>query len=391
MKRSVLISIIFAALLIVALGPVAFAAPLFDTIIEANEVVNNDVVVFDGDLQIQSGAVVNGDVAVFNGDAFVDGQVNGSLTLFNGDLVAGADAYITGECVLLNGQATGDGFRDRASGSCTAIQSLEIEPLAELAPFFREFQNVPGLELPEIAPMPTMPAMPEMPAMPAHPEAPVLPSVPSARGPEHTFRNAAAQFFGILASSLLFGFLGLLTAAIMPNQLRQIVTTARDKSMVSGMAGALTAVAVPSLIVLLIPVSIILTFVCIGLLGFPIMFLLGLALVVGLFLGWIAVGTWLGLRLFGRGKSGDRIVRSAALGTALLTFIVEVLGWISFGVIGGILTFVILSIGLGAVALTQFGMKPYPRRPQASTPTNGPDAGKVENVLNTLPPEEAAA
>ena len=391
MKRSVLISIILAALLIVALGPVAFAAPLFDTIIEANEVVNNDVVVFDGDLQIQSGAVVNGDVAVFNGDAFVDGQVNGSLTLFNGDLVAGADAYVTGECVLLNGQATGDGFRDRASGSCTAIQSLEIAPLAELAPFFREFQNVPGLELPEIAPMPTMPAMPEMPAVPAHPEAPVLPSVPSARGPEHTFRNAAAQFFGILASSLLFGFLGLLTAAIMPNQLRQIVTTARDKSMVSGMAGALTAVAVPSLIVLLIPVSIILTFVCIGLLGFPIMFLLGLALVVGLFLGWIAVGTWLGLRLFGRGKSGDRIVRSAALGTALLTFIVEVLGWISFGVIGGILTFVILSIGLGAVALTQFGMKPYPRRPQASTPTNGPDAGKVENVLNTLPPEEAAA
>lgn len=391
MKRSVLISIILAALLIVALGPVAFAAPLFDTIIEANEVVNNDVVVFDGDLQIQSGAVVNGDVAVFNGDAFVDGQVNGSLTLFNGDLVAGADAYITGECVLLNGQATGDGFRDRASGSCTAIQSLEIAPLAELAPFFREFQNVPGLELPEIAPMPTMPAMPEMPAVPAHPEAPVLPSVPSARGPEHTFRNAAAQFFGILASSLLFGFLGLLTAAIMPNQLRQIVTTARDKSMVSGMAGALTAVAVPSLIVLLIPVSIILTFVCIGLLGFPIMFLLGLALVVGLFLGWIAVGTWLGLRLFGRGKSGDRIVRSAALGTALLTFIVEVLGWISFGVIGGILTFVILSIGLGAVALTQFGMKPYPRRPRASTPTNGPDAGKVENVLNTLPPEEAAA
>ena len=392
MKRSVLIPMILAVLLIAALAPAAFAAPLSDTIIEANEVVNNDVVVFDGDLQIQSGAVVNGDVAVFNGDAFVDGQVNGSLTLFNGDLVAGADAHITGECVLLNGLATGDGFRDRSSGSCTAIQSLEIAPLAELAPFFREFQNVPGLELPELAPLPTMPAMPEiepmptMPAMPAQPASPAVPSVPSARGPEHTFRNATAQFFGILASSLLFGFLGLLTAAIMPNQLRQIATTARDKSMVSGMAGALTAVAVPSLIVLLIPVSIILTFVCIGLLGFPIMFLLGLALVAGLFLGWIAVGTWLGLRLFGRGKSGDRIVRSAALGTALLTFIVEVLGWISFGIAGGILTFVVLSIGLGAVALTQFGMKPYPRRPRAITPTDGPDANKVENVLSTLPP-----
>jgi hypothetical protein len=397
MKKSVLIPIILAVLLIAALAPAAFAAPSFDTIIEANEVVNNDVVVFDGDLEIQAGAVVNGDVTVFNGDAIIDGHVNGSLTLFNGDLVAGADAGISGECVLLNGQASGDGFRDRASGSCTAIQSLEIAPLAELAPFFRDFQNVPGLVLPEMAPMPTMPARPEMPAMPAVPEVPampempVIPSVPSAPGPEHTFRSTTARFFGILASSLLFGFLGLLTAAIMPNQLRQIVSTARDKSMVSGMAGALTGVAVPSLIVLLIPVSIILTFVCIGLLGFPIMFLLGLGLVVGLFLGWIAVGTWLGLRLFGRGKSGERLVRSAALGTALLTFIVEMLGLISFGIAGGLVGFVVLCIGLGAVALTQFGMKPYPRRPRASTPTDGPDADKLENVLNTLPPEEATA
>ncbi len=391
MKKSVLIPIILAVLLIAALAPAAFAAPSFDTIIEANEVVNNDVVVFDGDLEIQAGAMVNGDVAVFNGDAVIDGRVNGSLTLFNGDLVAGADAGITGECVLLNGEATGDGAHGRTFGNCTAIQSLEA-PFAELAPWFREFQNMPELEMPgQLDPMPTMPAMPAMPEMPAMPAIPAVPSVPNAPGPEHTFRNATARFFGILASSLLFGFLGLLTAAIMPNQLRQIVTTARDKSMVSGMAGALTGVAVPSLIVLLIPVSIILTFVCIGLLGFPIMFLLGLGLVVGLFLGWIAVGTWLGLRLFGRGKSGERLVRSAALGTALLTFIVEMLGLISFGIAGGLASFVVLCIGLGAVALTQFGMKPYPRRPQASTPTDGPNADKLENVLNTLPPEEATA
>ena len=397
MKRRVLIPILLALVLMAALTPATFAAPLSDTIIESNEVVNNDVVVFDGDLEIQTGAVVNGDVTVFNGDAIVDGQVNGSLTLFNGDLVAGGDAIISGECVLLNGQASGEGFRDRASGSCTAIQSLQIAPLAELAPWFRQFQNVPGLQLPEIAPLPTMPAMPampEMPEMPAVPEVPArpeIPAVPSVPGPEHSFRHTTARVFGIFASSLLFGFLGLLTAAIMPNQLRQIVTTARDKSLVSGMAGALTGVAVPSLIVLLIPVSIVLTFVCIGLLGFPIMFLLALGLVVGGFLGWIAVGTWLGLRLFGRGKGGDHIVRSAALGTALLTFIVEMLGLISFGIAGGLLAFVVGCIGLGAVALTQFGMKPYPRRPRASTPGDGPDADKLNTVLGTLPPEEAAA
>lgn len=389
MKKSVLIPILLAALLILALAPATFAAPPADTIIESGEVVNNDVVVFDGDLEIQSGAIVNGDVAVFNGDAVIDGQVNGSLTLFNGDLQAGAGGHITGECVLLNGQAAGDGFADRNSSSCTAIQSLNVAPLAELGLWLRDLQAIPGV--------PEVPAVPEVPVVPAVPEVPAVPAVPGIQAPHRGRGGFGAELFGVFASSLLFGFLALMTAAIMPNQLRQITTTARDRSMVSGMAGALTAVAVPSLIVLLIPISIILTFVCIGLLGFPIMFLLGLALVVGSFLGWIAVGTWLGIQLFGRGKSGDRIVRSAALGTALLTFITGVLGLLTFGVAGGILVFIALSIGLGAVALTQFGMKPYPRRsrsnaPGSGTPGNdGIDSNKYDKVLNTLPPEEAAA
>ena len=372
MKRRVLIPFVMALLLIAALTPATFAAPSSDTVIEANEVVNNDVVVFDGDLEIHSGAVVNGDVAVFNGDAVIDGQVNGSLTLFNGDLVTGEDAAISGECVLLNGDATGAGL-----AGCTAVSSFELGE--------NWLHDLPAI--PAIPALPGAPERPALPDVPAVPQVPMMPRVPDANdGPA----NMIAAVFGVFASSMLFGFLGLLAGAIMPNQLRQIVSVAREKPVVSGMAGALTAVAVPSLIILLIPVSILLTFVCIGLLGFPIMFLLGLGLVVGGFLGWIAVGTWLGMRLFGRGKDGDHIVRSAALGTALLTFIVEVIGLLTFGIGGGLLTFLLACIGLGAVALTQFGMKPYPRRPQPGAP-GSPDAGKVESVLNTLPSEEAAA
>lgn len=391
MNKRVLISLVAALLLIAVLTPAIFAAPFLDTVVGENEVVNNDVVVFDGDLEVQEGAVVNGDVAVFNGDAFIDGRINGSITLFNGDLVTGIGAEISGQCVLLNGEVTGDYVAEsRSRNSCTAIQSLELAPLAGLAPgMFRNFENPP-----EIAPhrdldlewqtIPAVPEMPEMPEMPVMPSVPMIPRVP---GPESSSRNVGAELFGILSSSLLAGFLALLAAAIMPNQLRQIVTTAREKSLVSGMAGALTAVAVPSLIVLLIPVSIILTFVCIGLLGFPIMFLLGLGLVAGTVLGWLAVGTWLGLRLFGRGKE-ERLVRSAALGTGLLTFVVQMIGLMTFGVGGAVLWFIVSCIGLGAVALTQFGMKPFPRRPTSNTPGNSPDPDKVDNVLGTLPPEE---
>lgn len=380
MKRRVLIPLVLALLVMAALAPAAFAERYSDTIIEENEVVNNDVVVFDGDLVIRAGGMVNGDVAVFNGDAVLDGQINGSLTLFNGDVVAGPGAAVSGECVLLNGSVSSES----PLSSCTAVQSLDLAP-----DWLDQIPGIPVLPaLPEKPAAPELPAMPEVPAVPAIPQIPAVPVVPA---PETGFRNVTATIFAIISSSLLFGLLGLLAGAIMPNQLRQIVTTAREKSLVSGAAGALTAVAVPSLIILLIPVSIVLTFVCIGLLGFPIMFLLGLALVAGGFLGWIAVGTWLGMRLFGRGKGGDHVVRSAALGTALLTFLVQMLGLVSFGVIGGLVAIGLSFIGLGAVALTQFGMKPYPRQRPGSAPGNSPDVGKVESVLNTLPPEESVA
>jgi len=371
MKRRIPIPIALALLLMLVLAPAAFAAPgLDDTVIEANEVVNNDVVVLDGDLEVRGGAVVNGDVILFNGNAVVDGRVNGSLTLFNGNLEAGESAVITGECVLLNGNL--DGYE--GIGKCTAVKNLELPPFA-----------IPPI--PALPALPTMPAAPAEPAAPAQPAVPVVPAVPQVPDSRAHGPGTGARMVGLISSTLMFGLLALLAAAIMPNQLRQIVGTARAKPLVSGLAGVLTAVAVPSLIVLLIPLSILLTLVCIGLLGFPIMLLLAVGLVLGGLLGWIAAGTWLGARLFARGKD-DHVVRSAALGTMALTFGIGLLSFIPFVFGESLLAFVIASIGLGAVALTQFGLKPFPRRPEA---TGGPDAGKVESVMSTLPPEDKPA
>ncbi len=376
MKRRVLIPLALALLLIVGLAPVIMAAPLDDTVIEANETVNNDVIVLDGDLTIHEGAVVNGDVTVFNGDAFVNGRVNGSMTLFNGDLETGETAFVDGECVLLNGEVRGP----VSLRNCTAVDNLEFPPLV-----MPEFQG-------EIPVLPTMPAFEVEPIDPVDPVIPVDPIRPVAPYRDNDGMGFFGRLASAIASTVLFTLLGLFVGAVMPNQLRQIVGVARAKPVVSGLAGVLTAVAVPSLIVLLIPLSVILTFVCIGLLGFPIMLLLALGLVLGSLLGWVVVGTWLGVRLFGHGKD-ERIVRAAALGTGALTLIFGVLGLIPFVFGESLLAFVVVSIGLGAVALTQFGMKPYPRQPRASQPPtpNGPDADKVDIVLGTLPPEERPA
>ncbi len=375
MKRGVLIPIVLALMLIVALAPVAMAGPLDDTIIESNETVNNDVIVLDGDLTIHEGAVVNGDVVVFNGDAFIDGRVSGSVTLFNGNLDTGETAYVDGECVLLNGEVRGP----VSLRNCTAVETLELPPLV--------MPEIPAI--PEFQVMPTVPAVPVEPIDPIEPIEPIDPVRPVVPDRVDDGMGFGARLASAVASTVLFTLLGLFVGAVMPNQLRQIVGVARAKPVVSGLAGVLTAVAVPSLIVLLIPLSVILTFVCIGLLGFPIMLLLALGLVLGSLLGWVVVGTWLGVRLFGHGKD-ERIVRAAALGTGALTLLFGVLGLIPFVFGESLLVFVLVSIGLGAVALTQFGMKPYPRRPRANTPS-GPEADKVDIVLGTLPPEERPA
>lgn len=409
MNRKLLIPLILVMLLMSVGIPVAMAAPDqsgVDTIVESGEVVNNDIVLLDGDLEVHENAVVNGDVVLFNGDAAIDGDVNGSVTLFNGSLVTGDNASISGDCVLLNGQTQGAAL----PGNCTAIENVDFDwaAFAAMMPQFAKLFNAPqapgipakpeapalpeGMVMPEMPNMPEMPAMPEVPAvpeMPAIPESPAIPDFPAMPDQSDSgngFFAAVGAVVGTLLAAVVAGFLALVAAAIAPENLRQISAVTRRKTVTSGAAGALTAVAVPSLMVLLVPLSIILTFVCIGLLGFPLILLLGFGLVAGVVVGWIAVGTALGDWLFNR--RGDlRLTTTAALGTGAMTLGVGVVGLLSFGVLGGLATFAILAIGLGAVALTQFGRKPYPRRSGPALPV-AEDPIKIEEVMLTLAPDE---
>ena len=109
MKR---VTFVIVVLLLLAIPASAvFAEPLFDTTVGENETVNNDVIVFDGDLTLEDGSVVNGDVVIFNGDVITAGTINGDLVIFNGDLSAEGQASVNGDCVLLNGDVNDDSAR----------------------------------------------------------------------------------------------------------------------------------------------------------------------------------------------------------------------------------------------------------------------------------------
>jgi hypothetical protein len=109
-----------------------------------------------------------------------------------------------------------------------------------------------------------------------------------------------------------------------------------------------------------------------------------LALVAGGVFGWIAIGTWLGEKLLRNSKRS--LATKAALGTMALTFALGLFGMLPFVWGEGILVSIISAIGLGAVALTQFGRKPYP--PQDGGEVVVEDAVKIASVLDTLPDDD---
>jgi hypothetical protein len=350
----------------------AFAASPFDTTVGQNETVNNDVIVFDGDLMLEEGSVVNGDVIVFNGDVETSGTINGDLVIFNGDLNAAGAASVNGDCVLLNGSV-----EDGSAGgiSCTNIEGSAISGwIKGIPPIAADPKAVP--DVPDVPAVPDPPAVSEIPSVPDLPETADI--APHTRG-----SNAGVDFLGVISSTLLLGLLAFAAGSVFPNHLQQVKATARKKPFASGVVGVLTSIAVPALAALLAVVSAVLTLICIGLLGFPIVLLMLLGLAAGAVFGWIAIGTWVGDKLFRNGKRS--LAMKAALGTMILTAGLGLLGMM-LPFVEGIIAFVAGAIGLGAVALTQFGRKQYP--PLGETITYSEDPIKVANVLETLPVTE---
>lgn len=348
--KKIMIALLVALMLVLPTG-VVWAAARLTTTVAAGETVNNDVVLFEDDLEVEAGGAINGNVTLFQGSATIAGTINGDLVLFNGDLRAKETAVINGNCVLLNGT-----LRDETDGrvGCTRVGSLPN--------FIPALGNLPGFR-----------GAGESAAEPGSTSRP--------------FFSFVANSLGALLSGLLMAGLAFVTASLLPDHLGQVQATLRLKPIVSGGVGLLTAVAVPSLIVLLSLISAVLLLVCIGILGFGVVLALSLALVAALLFGWIAVGTLVGRWLAYRLKRQWGLPTTAALGTLLMTFILNFLGGIPFVWGEGLLSMLILSMGLGAVALTQFGMKAYPPE-SALDVVVYEDEAKITAVLETLPVDE---
>lgn len=344
-------------LLLLALPAATFAAPLFDTVVTDGETINNDIVVASGDVEVEEGGVVNGSITVFSGDAYIAGTVRGDVVLFSGDLEVTDTAVIRGECVVFSGEVTDD---TESGVSCTNIQGFEV----------------PNFVPPIINP-------PEPPNPPEIGDFAVQVNRPSPIA--RAFGNLAAT----IGQSLVFALLAFGIASFLPTQLNRVEDTIRSKPVASGAIGSLTTVGLPALLFILSLISALLILACgLGLLGFPVVIGLVLAFVGAAIFGWVVVGTMFGQQMVTRLNMNKSLSLPmvAAMGTAVMTFAIGLLGVLPLQFLEGILSIVIMAVGLGAVALTQFGTKPYPQMAAAAAPTINTD--KETAVLDTLPAED---
>ncbi len=298
--------------------------------LEADERIEGDLVIINGDVYLKEGSRVEGSLIVWNGNAEIEGWVEGDVVVSGGDINLGETATVDGnvvcslECTLT-----------RAEGAEIGGSIFEGEtpvPLPGLAWLEQWGVRVPFATPPN--------------------------SMPGRWGDGGGLLGKIFRFAQGAATVLIVSVVAGLIALIWPQPVQQVAHTIERAPWPSlGIGVLVMLIAVVFIVGLAVTICLI-----------PVAFLTALALGVAGLLGWIGVGTLLGKRLFSTqpGTEGEDVERRDAplwitgLGTMLLTlaavglnalFCLAPFAWLLVCVAGG--------MGLGAVVLTRFGTQPY--------------------------------
>ncbi|MDJ0755974.1 MAG: polymer-forming cytoskeletal protein [Ardenticatenaceae bacterium] len=355
-----------------------------DYTIDENTVVNGQVTILDGELDLDG--TVNGDVTVFGGSVDLNGTVHGALVIIGGELKLEEMANIDGECVVIGG---GVEVNDSAS-PCNTLVTGEFDFGQEI---FQELNDTlnqlgPGIALDLELPEPPSPGSPEMQMPDEEFAVPPIPDSPEFDWEDeyHDYDHETPFFIrllGVLGRAVFAGAIGFLFAVVLPQRLVEVTDAVERKPAVAGTIGFFTAIAAMSLLALTsiiwVPVLAILALIC----GLGILLALGGAAFMGgtVLMGWTAVGVLVGERIAHRlGIEKPGIAAVAAIGSAAVTLGIGMLGLLPFtpDILLGIM---ILSIGLGGVVLTRFGAQSYPVYIE---PDNG---DKINRAIDNMPDE----
>jgi hypothetical protein len=151
----------------------------------------------------------------------------------------------------------------------------------------------------------------------------------------------------ILFRLFLLSAVAILIGLFLPTPVERVARTMIVKPAIAFLIGMLTMMASLALFLLLA-----LT-VCLS----PIAILGSIVVLVAVLLGWVAMGLEIGKPVCGMLGLKVHPAVMAGFGTAMLTLLASVLGYIPFA--GQILVLLVMAFGLGAVVLTRFGGPNY--------------------------------
>ena len=331
--KKLLTALLIVMLALAAGATTAFAGGLADrtiwggnNVIQSGQTVNGDLTIFGGNTTIEDGATITGDMTVMGGNVTLNGTVEGNVVTFGGSLDLTSTSVIEGNLV-------------RTGGSVSTEEGYEVQG-SETTGFDGDF-NFDGLPIP--VPVPTVRTSPFDYAM-----------------------QMLWNGFWAVGMAVVAGVLAVVVMLFLPDQTARVTAAVGSTPMLSGLVGLLTLLAVP----ILATVIAVITLLCLS----PLSLIAMLVYALALLFGWLAFGILLGDRLAAALKWPFLSpVLSAALGTFLITLLVNGLSIFPGGELFSFLAWVVVaSVGLGAVTLTRFGTRPYLSPPAPSAPAAPP-------------------
>ena len=281
------------------------------------ETLDGDLVVMGGVAALAGGSTVQGNVAILGGALNANGTVQGDVVVVGGAVTFGDQAMVTGNLVTFGGAATrADGTQilgEEINGLVFTPETQLITPQVMTAPMF--MRGFDGWQPSALA------------ALSA---------------------SAPAQAVMYILRALLMAGLALLVAVLIPRPTERAARTVAEAPWPSAGMGVLTAIVIPIVVfflaitICLIPLAIIGVFVFVAAMVF----------------GWVAVGLEVGRRLAKAFKWDLEPGPTAGLGTLVVSFIANGIGFIPC--VGWVVPLAVGAVGLGAVVLSRFGRQDYP-------------------------------
>ena len=316
--------------------------------LRSNSQFNGDLTVF-GQFNIEEGATLAGQLVVF-GSADVAGTIDGD--------VFAMDSIAFQSTAHVGGNVSAVGSVDQAPG---AVIEGQVTPIDRSG-----WQWPGGITIPRPSPNP----------------------VTGQTGGNQTPRWLTFLWSVVrgVASVVIMGLLAAVIASLWPTQSERAGRAIEEAPLASfgiGLLGLILSFLAAVLLAITICLS---PFAVIGLI------IVG----VGLLLGWVSLGLVLGRRILVGllNQTTPSTAVAAVVGTVLVTSLLAISR--IFGVLNGLLVFLLVPPAAGAVILTRFGSMPYATRgsnvtvhPPASLAPQAP-APPPAPVASTPPQEEAA-